>query len=464
MNLAIIIGVSSYIDSKNNLPGCKNDAEAINSIIKKTEKFDNILFINDNPQSGKIKEQLTNFISENKGKNVEELFFYYTGHGEFQNEEFYYILSDFDAKKRNQTSLQNGEIDELFKTLNPELVVKVIDACQSGTTYIKESNVLSKYFTDTKKGFRKCYFLNSSLNSQSSYQDKNLSFFTSSIIKSLKEHSTSEIRYKDIIDVISDEFSNNNDQTPFFVIQADLTEKFCSLSKELKEYLLSFNPKELPELVTKDKPLSLSEIVKLNAKEYIDKDGALKSIDFIKTQFTNLKLSKDFADLFTLETSFLDEKKTIPQLKVIGTWLTKNKNDYFAKIVHEERTDYETGEEYTTMTGFDLKFETPFKAITIEIDSLYPNIVSYQVNVVFLISRIHLRFFYFITNYIEESFDSKVLNIKGIQWITDEVKIADEIAIDNSINSIMYTIETRIKKDIEDKFEISEPAVDDLPF
>ncbi len=116
------------------------------------------------------------------------------------------------------------------------------------------------------------------------------------------------------------------------------------------------------------------------------------------------------------------------------------------------------------MTGFDLKFETPFKAITIEINSIYPNISSYQVNVVFLISRIHLRFFYFITNYIEESFDSKALNIKGIQWITDEVKIADEIAINNSINSIKYTIEARIKKDIEEKFETSEPAVDDLPF
>ena len=33
MNIAIIIGVSTYADSKNNLPGCKNDAEAINMIL-----------------------------------------------------------------------------------------------------------------------------------------------------------------------------------------------------------------------------------------------------------------------------------------------------------------------------------------------------------------------------------------------------------------------------------------------
>lgn len=464
MNIAIIIGVSNYVDSKNNLPGCKNDADAINLIIKKTEKFENILFINDNLQSAKIKEQLTNFISENKGKSIEELFFYYTGHGEFQNDEFYYILSDFDTKKRNQTSLQNGEIDDLFRTLNPELVIKIIDACQSGTTYIKESNVLSKYFIDTKKGFRKCYFLNSSLNNQSSYQDKNISFFTASFIKSLKEHSTNEIRYKDIIDVISDEFSSNNDQTPFFVIQADLTEKFCTFPKELKEYLLTFNAKELPDTTPKDKPLTLSEIVKLKAKEYIDKEGALKSIDIIKREIELLKLNADISELFQIDIEFLEENKTIPQLKVIGTWLTKNENDFFAKVVYEERMDYETGEEYTTMTGFDLKFETPFKGIKLEINSLFPNITSYQVNIVFLISRIHLRFFYFITNYIEESFDNKSLNIKGIKWFTDEVKISAEAEIQEAVRTLTSTIEDRIRKDIEAKYQTTEPPVDDLPF
>lgn len=464
MNIAIIIGVSTYTESKNNLPGCKNDADAINIIIKKTEKFENILFINESLQSGKVKEQLTNFISAHKGKSIDELFFYYTGHGEFQNDEFYYILSDFDTKKRNQTSLQNGEVDELFKTLNPELVIKVIDACQSGTTYIKESNVLSKYFTDTKRGFRKCYFLNSSLNTQSSFQDKNLSFFTYSFIKSIKEHSTNEIRYKDIIDVISDEFSDNGEQTPFFVIQADLTEKFCAFTKELREYLTSFNPKELSNISIKDNPITLSEKVKLNAKEYIDKAGALKSIDFIKSELEALKLDNEIADLFNLDIFFLEENKAVPQLKVIGNWLTKNKNNFFARLVYEEGIDFDTGEEYSILTGFDLKFETPFKVIVIEIKSLFPNVASYQVDIVFLISRIHLRFFYFISNYIEDSFDTQSLNIKGIQWITDEVKISDRVAISNSINSIKITIENRLRKDIEEKLEISNPANDDLPF
>ena len=68
MNLAIILSVSEYTDSINNLPGCKKDADCINNIITKTSKFDEILFINDKLSSGKVKEKLTTLISEHKNK------------------------------------------------------------------------------------------------------------------------------------------------------------------------------------------------------------------------------------------------------------------------------------------------------------------------------------------------------------------------------------------------------------
>ncbi|MCF8428286.1 MAG: caspase family protein [Bacteroidia bacterium] len=35
MNLAIIIGISEYKDSKNNLPGCKNDTDIVNCLVLK---------------------------------------------------------------------------------------------------------------------------------------------------------------------------------------------------------------------------------------------------------------------------------------------------------------------------------------------------------------------------------------------------------------------------------------------
>jgi hypothetical protein len=75
-----------------------------------------------------------------------------------------------------------------------------------------------------------------------------------------------------------------------------------------------------------------------------------------------------------------------------------------------------------------------------------------------------------VTNYVDENFDNKILDTKEIEWITDEVKISDEAAISHAIDLINITIQNRIKKDIQDKFEIEDKIVsldkadDDLPF
>ncbi len=465
MNLAIIIAVSSYSNTINNLPGCKNDAEAINQIIRKTGKYEAILYVNDNETSANTKELLSNFILENKINVVNELFFYYSGHGEFSNDEFYYVLSDFDSKKKNQTSLQNSEIDDLIKTLTPELVIKVIDACQSGTRYIKEADVLNKYFNESKQGFKKCYFLNSSLNSQSSFQNENLSFFTFSFLKALREHKSKEIRYKDIIDVISDEFFDNQEQTPFFVIQAELTEKFCTFSTELREYLNRFDENSLSDNETKNTPipLKLSDLVKKAAKDYVDKDGAIEVLKFVKEEISLISLSSELAELYKLHINFLEEYERIPSLEVIGKWLKKNKNDYFAQIIYENKFDYDTGDGYQSISGFDLKFETPFKAISIEITSTYPNLTTFQCNIVFLISKTQITFFYFVTDYIEENWDNKSLNKEEIKWLYTETKIASKEAIKRTIEMIKSKIENVIHDDLSSKFDL-QPPIDDLPF
>lgn len=55
-------------------------------------------------------------IAKYTGKEVEEIFFYVTGHGQFYDNEFYYLLSDFDKTKRKKTSLENTELDQMFRS------------------------------------------------------------------------------------------------------------------------------------------------------------------------------------------------------------------------------------------------------------------------------------------------------------------------------------------------------------
>jgi hypothetical protein len=123
MNIAIILAVSNYTNAANYLPASKKDGEVIHAILTETKKYDKILTINNSESSARTKELLSNLFVECKGIKIDELFFYYSGHGEFSNDEFYYLLSDFDHKKKNQTSLQNNEIDDLIRTLNPQIVI-----------------------------------------------------------------------------------------------------------------------------------------------------------------------------------------------------------------------------------------------------------------------------------------------------------------------------------------------------
>ncbi len=476
MNLAIIISVSEYTDSKNNLPGCKKDADCINSILNKTSKFDEILFINEKLSSGKVKEKLTAFISEHKSKKVEELFFYYTGHGEFQNNEFYYLLSDFNQDKKNQTSLQNEEVDNLFRTLNPELVVKIIDACQSGKAYIKEAGAITKYFQKTIDRFDRCYFLNSSLKDQSSFQTDVISDFTLSFINSIKEHDTSEIRYKDIMDFISDAFEKNTSQTPFFVVQADYTEKFCVISKALKEYLNNLDTSLTEETEKKEVEISLVDKIKKQASEYFTKEQAINIVNELKAKLSEYKLNDDLNEIYDFAITFQENYEGIVSKNTIGKWLDDNPHEFFAKSSRtRERKDRASfnlqaaswninriadDTEYEWVeNGFELEVEVPFKTIVFTLNSKFPNIESYTARIVYLLSKKQIRFFYFLTNFETKNWDERKLNSK-IEWFTTEYPLKDSDKIMEGLNKIFTQLIDKVKKEIEEKFANKEASKD----
>ncbi len=472
MNLAIIIGVSKYKDKWNDLPGCANDTSAINNTLTKTEKFDSILVLDANQASAKVKEEVTNFISNNKGQKIDEVFFYYTGHGEFYNNEFYYILSDFDSAKRKQTSLQNNEIDTLIKTLAPSLVVKVIDACQSGTSYIKDSDAISKYFDTSKQTFNKCYFLNSSLSTQSSFQNDEMSFFTKSFVEAIKQHKTDEIRYKDIIDFISDEFDGNGEQTPFFVIQAELTEKFCTISRQLREYLKNISIKAALPSTDATKSQTLADLVKQDAKEYSTKEDAIGLLEELKTDASKVTLSDELSELYELKLSIIEDTQNIPSRTVIGRWLKDNPDLFFArptyKPVYEDTagmlssfalsSGIKFGKQDPTETkyeidGYELKCEVPFKGISLIANARFANLNSYNLTITFLVSKKAIRFFYFIAGYIEESWDNRKLNSKEIEWKSIEFKITEKGNVLEGVKNILSELNSRIFKDLNDRFK-----------
>ena len=486
-NIAIVIGASSY-QRLSKLPGSKNDAHNIHEILKLSNKFEDILYLNEDKGSQEIKEAIIEFIENNKSNEIDEMFMYFSGHGEFFNDDFYYLLTDFDEFKRNQTAIQNNFLDDLIRSIKPKNTIKVIDACQSGTQYIKDSGTISKYFKETKTQFNKCYFLFSSQQDQSSFQTKYISDFTNSFINSLKNHTTSEIRYRNIIDYISDEFISNVEQKPFFVIQAENTEKFCSLNKDLKLYLKQYTGKNPTKPIAKSETAvsTLSNLIIKDAEQYCTQEEVLEIITSLKTQINSYKLTSEIEPHFKYQIDFLDTYDKVVDIETVARYLNKNDNNYFVKIKYNSKTveepvhfaTFPTAQNYgltsfgiaagTTINqglqtrmetkvikvpvGFDFTFQPPYCSINIDVVPNLPNLPTYNATLTFVISKKNIRFFSYLSIYNEHSWDAKYLS-ETVEWKTDEFLLKDKLKLGEFLNSFNNKINSFITLNLKEKFD-----------
>ncbi|MGW5983698.1 caspase family protein [Bacillus mycoides] len=218
---AILIGVSEYQNIPN-FDACKRDVDIMHSIIEYF-KYDDTLFIDTETDSYSEKKKLTNFFEkhQNEETDVDQIFFYFSGHGTVDRENFHYLLSNYSTYRLATSSLSNNEIDNLIRLLNPKLTVKFVDACKSGTVYIKNndySTIYSKAIPSESASLGSCYFMFSSLNDEPS-KAQNLSYFTEAIASAIEEQEEDgRVRFTDIIDYVRDIFSEEGiyagEQTP----------------------------------------------------------------------------------------------------------------------------------------------------------------------------------------------------------------------------------------------------------
>lgn len=480
MNIAILIGVSEYKLGIQNLPGCEHDIMSFGKLIKASAKYDDILSISDNSDSSKIKEKLVNFINLYKTSEINEILFYFTGHGDYANDDFFYILPDFDFEKRTQTSLQNSELDNLIKSLNPQLVVKIVDACHSGVNYIKDLKALDTYIKSTKGQFQNCYFLYSSLNTQSSFQNSEYSLFTFHFLNAIKNYQEDEIRYKNIIDYISDKFINYPEQTPFFVTQADFTEIFCTKNESINEFLEEYHNQttEIDEDEKKDnsdeiKHSDLESLIKEDAKKNISLERVNHILGNIEEIVENFVLDDDIKNLYKLEIESHHSIKNNQYSLIIGNYLRSKQNQYFAspkytteiytkmeiptlslsdKMRGKSDKPYKVEKERQVVNGYSLDAQYEYEQLIVELESNYPNINSYQVLIAFLCSDRDIRLYYFFTNYIKKSWTNKELNDRH-EWDAADFELIDEEDIYSYIRGLSKNINEKIRLDLSLKLQ-----------
>lgn len=356
MNLAIVIGIENYHSSLlDRLPACKNDANAIYAVLSDVKHMDEILFILD--ESGaEAKRKIYDLVERYKGQDIDELTFYFSGHGERYNEDFFYIFKDFERAKKETTGLRNSELDNLAKTLSPKLFVKIVDACFSGTQYIKsESYTQEEYLRKSiaKHEFNNLYFWHSSAATEPSWAGADYSRFTESILTSLTDY-TGDVRYSEIMSKVADDLSTKGASTPTFISQADHIEKFGSVTSNTHAIIYElFGMGE--QIQTENSTNNASPKIELSVFDLIKKKSAdicfdeSKITNFITELNTELNTwDEDFHKIYNIEIKHDMHPTQVPSSSKIGTWLSQPENKvYFASPNYSE--EKYTAEEYKKM-------------------------------------------------------------------------------------------------------------------
>lgn len=347
MNLAIIVGVSNY-ENYDALKACDNDIEIMKTSLEKLNKYEDICYISNSPKAHEVKKKIAEFVTKYKTSSINELVFYFSGHGDRNKDDFFYVLSDFNEDKRETTGLRNTELDGLIKNLNPKLTIKIIDACFSGTNYIKSTNdnveqILTK--SAEKNEFQNLYFLYSSSSEEESLANEHISFFTQSFFNSLVQN-LGDIRYRDIMAFVADDMSFNKYPEPTFIVQANNTEVFGDINLDLTEYInkqlkiqdntLSKQNQDKESNTQKEKTL-FELIQEKSDNEYCTQEEAFQNIELLKNKFLITEWTKEINDIFEL--SIFNLESNIPNSKSIGQWLLKNNDEnYFVEPIYENET------------------------------------------------------------------------------------------------------------------------------
>jgi caspase domain-containing protein len=304
--IAILVGSAQY-DTQAALPCCRNDVEALCELLKATEKYETIKLIHD-ANADDLKTQLRTVLYGYT--SVEEIFYYFSGHGFLSDGEFFCCAQNFDPRRPNETGLSTRDLHTFLRTANPELVVKVIDACSSGMLHIKSDN---GWFPGTKGGLNNFVEIASCLDSQDSLPGDPLSEFTAGFLLATLRKTEGTVFYTDVVATLRDEFLGNYNQTPHFVSQGTGREVFLDDANQLEKFRAPFKEKwklsvqeEVPTVAEHDiisaEP-TLLEMLKV-AEEKIAKPDQIQLVvnDFFNRLRERLS-AQEFADFFDVHVS-----------------------------------------------------------------------------------------------------------------------------------------------------------------
>ena len=337
MNIAILLGVSSYLHEQA-LPACTQDVNNMHQLLDATGKYGDILLIKDAIKASSVKSSIRDFFGRFQGRDdIEEIFFYFSGHGIHHNDEALLCCSDFDYKKPSTTSIGSAELDDLIRSVSPTVAVKVIDACQSGSPYIKDSG-LGFEKALSKSPLKSFICMASSRQDQSSFATMQESFFTSAWINAALERSDGAVLYRDIQASLADEFVDTPEQTPFFVSQGSGLEIFGVVTEAMRAISKARSSSTVSSTAKASIVEILTEKIAEKDKAFVPQLSVINAVEASKAAILSGVISDSVVSAFySLKVTAGLKLATLPNVVDVARFAKKQawEKSFFVKLVEE---------------------------------------------------------------------------------------------------------------------------------
>jgi len=218
---ALIIGIDEYSGKWNKLDNAVNDAKAIERVLKTNYKFTSFKTLY-NSQATR-----TNIINSFEqlmkvAKEHDNVFIYYSGHGDYKKELNKGYWVPVDAKSLSTSGyISNSDLQTYLSGIKAKHTLLVADACFSGDIF--RGKTMSIPFENSERYYKKVYSLKSRQAMTSGGIEPVMdggkdghSVFAYYLLKSLKGNNAKMIDAGQVFDDIKIPVYNNSDQSPDF--------------------------------------------------------------------------------------------------------------------------------------------------------------------------------------------------------------------------------------------------------
>lgn len=359
-NIAIFLGVREY-QNLDNLPCATNDVQLIKDTLHLGGNFQELIVIE--PKGAQlVNEELEQIVCRIKDEKIDQIFFYFSGHGECSDEKSYLLMNDYSPRRRESTSLNLDTLLKLFRRLNPKVAVMVVDACYSGMRFIKSPNIKVNIESDSGQTSQlsSLVFMFSSQQNQPSYADKDISDFTYRFVEAVGNSKTENVRYSYIKNCVVDAFEEG-DQTPNFLEQGPSNEilgmfsemsrtkirgklnkfetnKCASINETIELFGAEIIAQEVENSVQNSK-ISNDVIINVAPRNY-EKEYASTQMSEIEHLFGKYSIDPTLMEHFEVSREWYDNYSKLPGGEFLARWLDKHSNEKFFASTNKYVEEY----------------------------------------------------------------------------------------------------------------------------